>query len=574
MTSLFTVNVYATGQPVREASQVRADANASRDILRNDAMWRTSLDSISWLTNIIDAGFATFISIVGLFIIGSALLKNVVAGAVAANPKFWDKVDTAHKQLAIKQGIGQGIRDTFTGNVQFGHDDNTDEYGTLSLFLYRLLPNFKAMSDFENPNVKPRTYFIKAIPQMFAVVYLGIFIWNGYYREVAAKVGDMGAVLTERAILDTDPISFIDRLTGQASAPIFPGLGQLGPMGFEAQLAVDLYSSIIGRYTDIRSKAARDTLASQLMEITKAMVKDDLAQPTLQSPQITSHVRMINTDDWFSQAYTRTVQIMWTTHQANFNTYTDTVQGVSNLRRIPYAIGQHSHVEPGFEAYYTYFLLTDVIGSLGLTTSMFPRDQFDMAITIRYQRTAEDMGFMPGSGRGLAGLAARAREFFGNDVLGNSNPSWSTGIVGNVTWSGANAPQNMVNVTINIPDVTPGTMRMMGLAGNATTARVAITYHHPSGSLETTTGEMQVNANGSVTIRNMLIDDPNADPSAQPPVFPTTPGRGTVQEANITVTINDHLVGWTAADGKSYSVSGFSLVPNLTSPQLPDGPID
>ena len=121
--------------------------------------------SINFITEFIDVWFIRIISATAFFIISAALLKNVCAGAYVANSKFWDKVDDAHKKkdaisiASAKQFFagGQGIMNTQVGSVRD--------------FLLCIVPNIKAFTDFDDADIEPKAYFMKAIPQMCLCYY-------------------------------------------------------------------------------------------------------------------------------------------------------------------------------------------------------------------------------------------------------------------------------------------------------------------------------------------------------------------------------------------------------------------
>lgn len=167
------------------------------DILQNPK-YAGAIDSVSWLTNWIDSGFGMAITLVAFLIILVAMFKNVLAAAYCAYPKFWDRVDAAHKEV---ESIGwiQQFKDTFMTK-----DINS---GSFSNAIMRILPNIKTLTDFEGDTVRPKTYFIRAIPQMLLCVIIGAFIYNGYYRDTAAKVVDFGSEMVSRVLLEVDPIA-------------------------------------------------------------------------------------------------------------------------------------------------------------------------------------------------------------------------------------------------------------------------------------------------------------------------------------------------------------------------------
>ena len=208
--------------------------------------------SINFITEFIDIWFIRIISATAFFIISAALLKNVCAGAYVANSKFWDKVDDAHKKkdaisiASAKQFFagGQGIMNTQVGSVRD--------------FLLCIVPNIKAFTDFDDADIEPKAYFMKAIPQMCACVIIGIFIYNGYYRDTAAVVGETGSVVITRVLGSVNPEGLVNTLFNTTGWPDFPTKND---------------SSIQGRAEYEISKAIKGALASKCKDIKTAEQK-------------------------------------------------------------------------------------------------------------------------------------------------------------------------------------------------------------------------------------------------------------------------------------------------------------
>ena len=68
------------------------------DILSNPK-YAGAISSIRGVTDWIDSGFGMAITMIAFLIIIVAMLKNVLAAAYCAYPKFWDRVDAAHKEV-------------------------------------------------------------------------------------------------------------------------------------------------------------------------------------------------------------------------------------------------------------------------------------------------------------------------------------------------------------------------------------------------------------------------------------------------------------------------------------------
>ena len=130
-------------------------SNAVQDIMNNER-FQGAISSIEWLTTRVDYWFTMIISATAFFIISSALLKNACAGAYCSNHKFWDKVAEAHEKNDSLNLAG--IKNYFTGK-QFMQTTG----GGVRDALLGLVPNIKALTDFDDADIEPKQYFMKAI---------------------------------------------------------------------------------------------------------------------------------------------------------------------------------------------------------------------------------------------------------------------------------------------------------------------------------------------------------------------------------------------------------------------------
>lgn len=237
------------------------------DILQNPA-YAGAIDSVSWLAKCIDKGFGWVVTIVAFMIILVAMLKNILAAAYCAYPKFWDRVDAAHKEVE-SLGWVQQFKDTFlTRDVNFGSFSNA---------IMRLLPNIRSFTDFEGDTVRPKTYFVRAIPQMILCIIIGAFIYNGYYRDIAAKVVDFGSEMVRRVVLEVDPIAVFDQFTGAAGRPVFASdNSEIPEQQLINKIATNTYNAVIGEYNDISGADAKRALANTIEGKIQAWV-DQLA---------------------------------------------------------------------------------------------------------------------------------------------------------------------------------------------------------------------------------------------------------------------------------------------------------
>lgn len=238
------------------------------DILQNPK-YAGAIDSVRWLTNWIDSGFGMVITVVAFLIILVAMFKNVLAAAYCAYPKFWDRVDAAHKEVE-SLGWVQQFKDTFiTKDVNSGSFSNA---------LMRILPNIKAFTDFEGDTIRPKTYFIRAIPLMLMSVIIGAFIYNGYYRDLAAKVVDFGSEMVSRVLLEVDPIAVFDQFTGSAGRPVFASdNSEIPEQQLVNKISTNVYNTVIGEYNDVSGSDAKRALANAIEGKVQAWV-DILAE--------------------------------------------------------------------------------------------------------------------------------------------------------------------------------------------------------------------------------------------------------------------------------------------------------
>lgn len=202
---------------------VQAPPDAIDEILK-DPRYDGAVEQIQWLTKIFDQFSVQVISVCAFLIIGAAFLKNALAGAYCANSKFWDKVADAH---AKKDALNLSM---IKGYFQGGQFQNTTIAGFKDGAL-ALLPNIKAFTDFDDADIQPKQYFMKSIPQMCLCVIIGIFIYNGYYRDTAAVVGEFGSEAFNRVMTAASPSEFLDKITQSTGMPTLLTDGLTDPQG-------------------------------------------------------------------------------------------------------------------------------------------------------------------------------------------------------------------------------------------------------------------------------------------------------------------------------------------------------
>lgn len=230
--------------------------NAVNEIL-NDSRYEGAIEEIQPFTQIVDKVGIIFITGTAFLIITVAIWRNVLAGAYAAFPKFWDSVHVAHDEVKDLGWI-QRIK---------GIPGNAESYnmGSLKRMMMRVVPDIKVLTDFEDDTVEPKTYFTKAIAQMIAVVMIGVFIYNGYYRDVTVQVANFGSELFERTIIGTDPIEIFDRVLNTAGMPEFSTDNALDSKGQnQNEISKTIYTKIIGKYTDVSTAKDKAAIASSI----------------------------------------------------------------------------------------------------------------------------------------------------------------------------------------------------------------------------------------------------------------------------------------------------------------------
>ena len=219
--------------------------------------------AITWVNAIgkwVDQWFAAFISFVSFFIISASCLRNVLAGAYCVFPKFWDKVDEAHK--AMESISIASIQSAFSGDAW----KNTVSTGSISQFLMRCLPNIKVLTDFEDaqdPDYKQ--YFMRAIPQCVMAVFVGVFIYNGLYRDVMKVTSSFGSKMVSQAISSIKPEDVLYKLTNISGIPPYPVKGATTGTDHIADVIVqEVYGHILNEYTDQNEKKHKTNMFQSL----------------------------------------------------------------------------------------------------------------------------------------------------------------------------------------------------------------------------------------------------------------------------------------------------------------------
>ncbi len=240
-------------------------SDAVSDIM-NNSRFQGAIENIEFLTNLVDYWFTMVITLTAFFIISAAMLKNACAGAYVSNHKFWDKVAEAHEKTEALSIAG--IKDYFTGK-QFMQTSA----GGVRDFLLGLVPNIKAMTDFDDADIEPKQYFTKAIPQMLGCIIIGVFIYNGFYRDAASTVGNFGSEICTRIFCSLDPAAFLDKVTNMSGTPENIYKNDQSQQGKDCYaISMSLYKSYLSvakELTDIDAKTS-------LMRSCEAIAKNEV----------------------------------------------------------------------------------------------------------------------------------------------------------------------------------------------------------------------------------------------------------------------------------------------------------
>lgn len=247
--------------------QAASTANAVSDIMNSDR-FTGAIESIEWLTTRVDHWFTMIITATAFFIISAAMLKNTCAGAYCANPKFWNKVAEAHEKAEAVQ-----LSSLFQGDFK-------QKFGNLSTSSIKdailcIVPNIKAFTEFDDADIEPKQYFMKAIPQMCACIIVGVFIYNGYYRDTAAVVGNFGSEICTRFFGSIDAANWVDKLTQTTSKAesIFDNDDSLEGK-YCREITQALYKAYIGVAKNVTTKDDKAKLMRNCEKRAQDIVRD------------------------------------------------------------------------------------------------------------------------------------------------------------------------------------------------------------------------------------------------------------------------------------------------------------
>lgn len=167
--------------------------------LFNSSYTSGDLSKIKPIVDVVQTVSVWTISIIGLAITISTIIKQAVHGLYATNPKFWDKVDEIHRQ---KLGA----------TIDRGGNQIQMILGFGLSFAFSLFPNIKAITEFDGDTVDPKTFFTKSLPMSCLYLFIGVFIFYGYTTKLGEKVSLFGTELLDNYFLQIDPIEWAERI--------------------------------------------------------------------------------------------------------------------------------------------------------------------------------------------------------------------------------------------------------------------------------------------------------------------------------------------------------------------------
>lgn len=184
------------------------------------------------------------ISIIGFSIVISTVIKQAMHGLYATNPKLWDRVDEVHR-TKIAESLGK---------IRGGGNELTNLLGFFQSFIFSLLPNVKAVTEFDGDTIDPKTFFTKSLPVACLYMFIGVFIFYGYTTKFGEKVSQFGTEVMDNFFLRVDPIEWASKIPGKIARVNFATDG--------SQLEFDQHVNKVAR-------KAYQTLQTLLPDITK-----------------------------------------------------------------------------------------------------------------------------------------------------------------------------------------------------------------------------------------------------------------------------------------------------------------
>lgn len=225
-----------------------SDVGANQDLFAK-AWTEGNLYQISGFVSALGSFCCTMISIVGFGIVIFSILKNAMSGLYVVNPTFWDKVDDI--KTAAKDGVSNA---TSGGNVA------VQRVGSVLTFLLGLVPNIKALTDFDEETPDKKQYFMKSIPLLIAQIFIGMLIFFGYPAKIAQWIGN-GATYAVSAILaNVDPVEIVTGISDNFTIYTLSTDGSQLPVEQTInKMTTEMISVVKTRYKAIEKQPMQET---------------------------------------------------------------------------------------------------------------------------------------------------------------------------------------------------------------------------------------------------------------------------------------------------------------------------
>lgn len=224
--------------------------------------WTTgSLSAISPIVQVVGFVAMGIISIGGFFMVILPLIRNVFNGIVVVAPKLCDKIDEAHRN---KLGL----------NHSEGGNQIQMIIGSMSMIILSFFPNFKALSDFDEGIIDPKTYMIKALPMMCVYIFIGVFIFQGYPAKFAEKFAGAATGVIDMALNNVDPVAWVEKIPTNLARPDLSTNNATDQIGKNTNtLSKSLFSTLTSKYSDM-SKDSRISVSHEIEAYVNAKLSE------------------------------------------------------------------------------------------------------------------------------------------------------------------------------------------------------------------------------------------------------------------------------------------------------------
>ena len=229
-------------------------ATATSQNLFDKAWTEGNLYEIQPVVNVLGTFACWVISIVGFGIVIFSILKNAFSGLYVVNPAFWDKVSDVKAQAVT------GAQKTI-GDATKGGNAAVQKLGGLFVFLLGLIPNVKALTDFEDEApVDKKQYFMRSIPLLVAQIFIGMLIVQGWPAKLANWIGTGATYAIGAVINNVDPVQVVLNLSDAFITFNLRTDGSLDPREQTInKMAADMTKTVQTRYDDMHKDSVQQT---------------------------------------------------------------------------------------------------------------------------------------------------------------------------------------------------------------------------------------------------------------------------------------------------------------------------